>query len=190
MTRREIIKRTALLTGYALSASVIQGVLQGCQAEGKPDWQPLFFSPEQGRQVADMAETILPKTDDSPGAKDVNVHEFMDLVIKDCFKAKEQEKFIEGLTALNEQANASYGQAFSSLSLDQQLELLQQVDKEARIEAQKGQSKPFFLDFKQLAIASYFTSEQVGKEVLAYDPIPGEFEPCIPLEEVGKVWAI
>ena len=41
----------------------------------------------------------------------------------------------------------------------------------------------------ELTVLGYFTSETVGKTVLHYDPVPGRFEACIPLAEVGnRAW--
>ena len=37
------------------------------------------------------------------------------------------------------------------------------------------------------AYGQYFTSEPVGKNVLHYDPIPGQFAGCVPISEVGNV---
>lgn len=204
MTRREIIKRTALISGYALSASVIQGILSGCQAEGQPEWVPQFFSEEQGRWLAEMGETILPQTADSPGAKDVSVHEFIDLMVNHIFIPKDKENFKAGLDALNQRAMAAYGKAVDQISADQRLEFLNKEDAQAKTELEaleanppavvEGEApydkRPFFIQFKQLVIAGYFTSEKVGTEVLAFDPIPGEFNGCIPLSDVGKAWAI
>ncbi|MDB4293667.1 gluconate 2-dehydrogenase subunit 3 family protein [Maribacter sp.] len=36
----------------------------------------------------------------------------------------------------------------------------------------------------------YFSSEEVGKNIFNYDPIPGKFVGCIPLEEVRSAWAL
>jgi hypothetical protein len=42
------------------------------------------------------------------------------------------------------------------------------------------------MQIKELTVIGYFTSELVGKSVLKYDPVPGRFDPCIPLAEVGN----
>lgn len=213
MDRREAIKRTILLTGYAMSASTLTAVLHGCKAETAPDWQPAFLTPEQADLVADLGETILPHTDDSPGAKDVNVHRFIDLLLKDYTPAEDQKAFTDGLAALASQCAADNGgKAFADLSADERLAYLNQVNEnaikaieeaakqmnEANLKAMETQAPappsppPFFINLKQAIIAAYFTSEEVGTKVLAYDPIPGELRACAPLEEVsgGKVWAL
>jgi glucoside 3-dehydrogenase (cytochrome c) hitch-hiker subunit len=35
-------------------------------------------------------------------------------------------------------------------------------------------------------VLGYFTSEQVGRNVLHYDPVPGRYEACIPIDQVGR----
>jgi hypothetical protein len=43
---------------------------------------------------------------------------------------------------------------------------------------------------REFALLGYYSSEQIGKEVLVFDPIPGGYKPCIPLSEVGNAWTI
>jgi hypothetical protein len=44
---------------------------------------------------------------------------------------------------------------------------------------------------RDYTIFGYYSSEKVGKEVLNYDPIPGGFDPCVPLDELGgKSWSL
>ena len=56
-------------------------------------------------------------------------------------------------------------------------------------QASQNKEKTFFHQIKELTLLGYFTSEPVGKNVLHYDPIPGRYDGCIPLSEVGnKSW--
>lgn len=197
MDRREAIKRTALFTGFALSGSVISAVLQGCKPEAKgplADWMPKFFTKEEGLAMAEMAECILPRTD-TPGAKDVFVHEFVDLMARDCMDAGEQQKFRDGFAQLLAGCEQANSKPFHECSPEEQLAFLNAQDK-AAVEIAKAnpnlkpEDYPFFLMFKQLILIGYFTSETVGKEVLAYLPIPGRFEPCMPYAEGTPGWAL
>jgi len=53
----------------------------------------------------------------------------------------------------------------------------------------QNREKTFFHQLKELTLLGYFTSETVGKNFLHYDPIPGRFDACIPLETVGnRAW--
>ncbi len=197
MDRREALKRTALITGYALSASTIAGVLQGCQPEQKSpldEWQPAYFTKEEGLMIAEIAERILPRTD-IPGAQDVFVHEFIDLMVKDCRKAEDQARFSKGLAELMEMCKTTNGKAFLDCSEEEQLALLNQQDKAARQLVGTNpyldeEDYPFFLELKELVLTGYFTSEQIGTEVLAYLPVPGGYEGCMPYEAGTPVWSL
>ena len=54
-------------------------------------------------------------------------------------------------------------------------------------QASKNQEGTFFYQLKELTVVGYFTSETVGKTVLHYDPVPGRFDACVPIAEVGNV---
>lgn len=196
MDRREAIKRTVLLTGIALSSSTMAGLLQGCQAEAKSplgSWAPQFFTKEQGLTLAEISEVILPRTD-TPGAKDVFVHEFVDRMVASLEKPEDQKLFREGMAELMAGCEQANGQSFLDCSPEQQLALLNEQDRAARalVDANPNMDEedyPFFLKLKQLILLGYFTSEQVGAEVLAYDPVPGSYEPCRPYEAGTPAWA-
>jgi hypothetical protein len=198
MDRREAIKRTALITGYALSASAITAVLQGCQPATKADqvaqWEPVFFSKEQGVALAEIGERVLPRTD-TPGAKDVYVHEFIDQIAHQCMELEEQERLKAGYVQLLADCQQKNGKPFTECSQDEQLAFLNEQDQLARkyVEANPGldeEAYPAWLSLKQLILLGYFTSEKVGTEVLAYLPIPGTNEPCIPYEAGTPAWSL
>lgn len=202
MDRREAIKRAALLSGYALSASTISAVMQGCKADSagdlSGDWTPSYLTEDEAVLVAEIGETILPHTDDSPGAKDVNVHQFIDLMLADYVDPEDQENYRQGLQQFSEACReANGGKDFVALTPEERLTYLTTVNQEA-ISGERSENGPaaeylpFFITLKQAVFTGYFTSEAVGTEVLAYDPIPGEYQSCAPLEEVsaGRVWAL
>jgi len=62
-----------------------------------------------------------------------------------------------------------------NLSMEEQLEI----------------SDAFFQELKQQAIAYYLSTEEINTKYLNYLPVPGEYQACIPLSEIGgKAWAI
>ena len=196
MDRREAIKRTALLTGFAISSSTMASLLQGCQPEAKSpldSWAPKFFTTEQGLTLAEIGEVILPKTD-TPGAKDVFVHEFVDLIAADCEKPEDKKLFRDGMAQLMAGCEQANGQSFLDCSPEQQLAFLNEQDQAARATVDANpdlddEDYPFFLKLKQLILLGYFTSEPVGTEVLVYDPVPGVNEACRPYEAGTPDWA-
>src|SRR5687768_3381096 len=103
MDRREAIKRTALALGFAVSAPAIMGVLKGCKPAPALTYSPEFFTEDQAGLISELSEIILPRTS-TPGAKDVGVPGFIDGLLKTVYTKDEQDKFIKGLTAFNEDA--------------------------------------------------------------------------------------
>ena len=51
------------------------------------------IDPDDETMLADLTETILPKTD-TPGAKDLSAHLFALKMVDDCFTKQNQEKYI------------------------------------------------------------------------------------------------
>ena len=190
--RREALRKTALLMGAAISASAFAGLMQGCKTTPELTYVPRFFSEDQGRLVMEVAEIIIPKTD-TPGAKDVGVPGFIDTMLKDCYKKEDQDRFLEGLTAFDEEAKKAYGDSFIYCKPEQQLELVKKTHDAAVAEAKENKEakRPFILMTKELTLLGFFTSEPGATQVLQYEAVPGAYKGCLPLSEAGngKTWA-
>lgn len=193
MDRRSAIKRAALMLGYAVSASSAAAVLKGCKAAPQINWTPVYLSAEQANTISAAAERILPKTD-TPGAIEVGVPEFIDLMLRDSLKLEEQTHFQEGLNAFMEDCQTTHGQAFESCTTKEQIDFLKKYEATAKAEEGKDQSdapQPFFMALKEMTILGYLTSETIGENYLAYDPVPGGYVDCMPLSETdGKAWSL
>lgn len=193
MDRREALRRTALMMGGVLSAPAIMGVLNGCAAKPTIDWKPVFLNEDQGLLVSQVAEIIIPKTD-TPGAKDAGVPAFIDLMVKDVYSKNEQERFLSGLQAFDEEAKKAYGDPFVELDEEQQIEHVRKVH-DAALQAEKNADprphRPFILMTKELTLLGFFTSQPGATEVLQYVAVPGSYKGCIPVSEAGngKTWA-
>jgi gluconate 2-dehydrogenase gamma chain len=190
MNRREAIQRAAMVLGYAVAAPTMMGVLNGCKATPELAFKPAFLSEDQARLVAEVAEIIIPKTD-TPGAKDVGVPSFIDLILKDCYKKEDQDRYLAGLTEFDNAAKTAYGDLFLDLDPEQQVEHVKKTH-DAAVTAEKSgevKDRPFILMTKELTVTGFFTSEVGATQVLQYAPVPGAYKGCVPLAEVGKTWA-
>jgi len=193
MDRREALKRTAWIMGGAVSAPAIMGILKGCTAKPTIDWKPAFLSSDQGVLVTQVAEIIIPKTD-TPGAKDVGVPGFVDTLVKDCFPKEDQDNFLSGLKAFDEEAKKEYGDPFAELDAKDQgafVKKLHDAAVKAENETTPAPKRPFILHMKELTMLGFFTSEPGASQVLQYSPVPGAYKGCVPLKEAGngKTWA-
>lgn len=192
MDRREAIRRTAWIMGGVVSAPAIMGVLKGCQSRPGVDFKPEFLSQDEASIVSEIAEIIIPKTD-TPGAKEAGVPAFIDQMLKEVYSEEDQKRFTDGLHAFDQEAKDAYGDAFLDLDAEQQAEFVRKKHDEA-IEAPpsaSGGERPFIMRMKELTMLGFFTSEPGATQVLQYDPVPGAYHGCIPLEEAGngKTWA-
>ncbi len=197
MERREALKLSAGFLGYSLSGVVFSSMLNGCKVDTSEDWTPVFFTKEQANTIAEMAEHILPKTD-TPGAKDVLVHRFMDKLISDCYTDQEKKAFLKGLEDFQAECTNKTGKRFEDCTTEEK-NIICAAQEEIPYEPAmylwgnkiKDEKKvTFYRQAKGLVLFGYFSSEEVGKNVLNYDPIPGKFVGCVPLEEIGNAWAL
>src|SRR5256885_2051675 len=192
--RREALRRAALLLGGALSASTVAGVLAGCEARRTPDgaWAPRALSSDQLDLVATIAEHILPETD-TPGARAVGVHRFIDAMLADSFPDEERWHFLAGLSDVDARAQRSCGRAFLRCATLEQRAVLDQLDREAFAATASPPDRlpvPFFRTMKELTLVGYYTSEAGATRELGHEPVPGRFEGCVPLDQIGRAWAV
>lgn len=88
------------------------------------------------------------------------------------------------------------GKSFTDCSTDERDEILKEMESiplnpDRYIwgnRVSKGEPNSFYRQLKGQILFAYFSSEQVGKQVFSYDPVPGKFVGCIPLAEVGNAW--
>src|SRR3954468_7542298 len=130
MNRREAIQRAGLVLGYAVSAPVLAGIMNGCKAAPELTYKPVFFDNDQAAIVSEVAQIIIPKTD-TPGAKEAGVPSFIDQVLRECYKKRDQQRFLESVKAFDEEARKSQGDSFMDLNAAKQTELVTRINKEA-----------------------------------------------------------
>jgi hypothetical protein len=200
MNRRELLQRVAMLMGGAISAPAVLAVLNGCSPKPGATWQPLFLSKEEGAVVEAVADLIIPRTD-TPGAREVGVPAFIDVILKDVYPTEDQARFVSGLKDFDAEAQRAHGKPFLELQPARQLSFLQQThaaaaaaekERDAAKEVPASQRKrPFVLMMKELTLLGFFTSQVGATQVLQYEAVPGRFQPCVPVAEAGngKTWA-
>lgn len=182
MNRRRAIKQVSSVMGGALSGSLILGVMSGCKAEVALDWTPEALTPQETMITATLAELILPATS-TPGAKEARVERFIDTMIAGYLTEAQRSEFMNGLAKLEKRK-------FLKKTPAEQREIVAELALEARKQKENSGTKPFFLLAKEMTLLGFFTSEIGATQVLIYDPVPGGYQGCVPLSEVGgKTWA-
>jgi hypothetical protein len=183
-----------------LTASAIATALQGCKKEPEgttavvpeKDWSPAFLDKDQLDLVADLSETLIPETEKAPGAKAVKVHQYIDDELQNFYRPAEQYRFLQGLNDVQARAQAAHNKRFQDCTAEEKAQLLNTLEQETQKleDAGNTQGPLFFRMLKNMTFNGYFTSEKVCKEVLKFDPIPGEYNGCIALADVGGLWTL
>ncbi|GAA4421594.1 gluconate 2-dehydrogenase subunit 3 family protein [Nibrella viscosa] len=196
MNRRDALLRVATLVGATVSLPALADTLEASAAARAVSGKPLLFTADQDAMVAEMAEVIIPTTS-TPGAKAAKVNEVIDIVLKDCYREPEQKRFLEGLVTTNKISKDAYNKSFVECDNAQRIDVMKKLETQAKQE--RGQMMqgpadkrytPFFFMLKDLTLMGYFTSEIGATQALAYVPVPGRFEGCVPLKPGQKAWAI
>ena len=194
MNRREALKTTLLAMGYTISVPAVISIFESCNSNTSQKWKTEFFSAWQANVIGEMAETILPRTK-TPGAKDLNIDRFIDKIVKQVFSQGDQQVFLKGMEAFEKKCKDTNGKDFISCSPAQRSELLKEMEKISDktpssvwgIVMKNTGHLPFYRQVKSLVLLGYFTSEETGKKILVYDPVPGEYQADIPLTKAGNI---
>jgi hypothetical protein len=190
ITRREAVRRLTVLLGGAASASTITALLSGCEASPPPaDWTPAALSNGQIDLLRVVVDRIIPRTD-TPGASDVGVPAFIDLMLDRWAGADERERFLTGLDGLDRLMREEQGSTFLAADADTQAALLTRLDADAV--AARGEDVdplPFFARLKEWTLVGYYTSQAGATEELRWLATPGRYEGDLPLQEVERTWA-
>jgi gluconate 2-dehydrogenase gamma chain len=127
----------------------------------KANYRPSYFSPSEYRTIDVLTGLIIPK-DESPGAQEAGVSEFIDFMAAHGEK-QIQQPMRDGLQWLDSTAKKGYGASFTRLSPEQQTVILKRVaDREGDREGQT-----FFRLIRRYTVMGYYTSA-VGLQELDF----------------------
>ena len=191
MNRREYIQKTSLFLGYSLAAGTIMDLLVACEQNSNQNWKPVFFTKSEAAVLSAITDTICPKTK-TPGANEIGVPQFIDLLVQTLLNKEQQLFYKEGLKEIEQDAKKRFNKGFVNCTLQEKETILIDLDKSSAPAPMTMWGKPmeenpaplsFYRKIKSLTLMAYFTSKKIGKEYLAYDPIPGTFQACIPYHD-------
>jgi hypothetical protein len=128
--------------------------------------------------LAELAETILPKTD-TPGAKDLSAHLFALKMVNDCYTKPNQEKYIQGMKDFESYVMKKTGKSFTENNASERQAIVAELDQQKT--ATDGMAF-FYQSTKKLTIQAYTTCEYYLTKIRGYKMIPGRFQGCIPLK--------
>jgi hypothetical protein len=183
VTRRTALKAGSVVLGGALFTS--SALLTACSGErAAPPASTAGISADDAQLLEEIADTILPTTPGSPGAKAAGVAPIVALLVNDCYDAPAQRRIRDGLQAFRALCADRCGGAFTRLSPSERETLLAGVDAEA---VKAGDAHWFHLA-RELSLRAYFSSETGMTQALRYVRVPGRWTGCLPLQPGQPAW--
>jgi len=188
MNRRDAVKAGTALVGAALFAS--SGVLAACGTDerqardARAKAAPGVLSGDDQALMEEIADTLLPDTPASPGAKAAGAGAAIQLLLTDCYEPAAQQRVVRGLRDFRAACRAQQHADFASLPRPTREQLLRGVDAEAR----KAPDTHWFALAREVAERAYWSSETGTTKALRYVRVPGHFTGCMPLAPNQPAW--
>jgi hypothetical protein len=126
--------------------------------------------------LAEIVETIIPETE-TPGAKSLQVHQFVLRMIQDCYGEPAQVILKDGLITIDQVANGAFTKNFTDLDATQRTAVLAHLQASA-----EPATKQFIGMVKNLTIQGYLNSEYVLVNIMEYKMAPGFYHGCVPIK--------
>ncbi|MFV8226048.1 gluconate 2-dehydrogenase subunit 3 family protein [Christiangramia aquimixticola] len=208
MKRRQALKNIGLGAGLFIVGPSAFSLLQSCKNEHEYDWQPTYLSASHGFALKQILDVILPATD-TPGASDLNIAQFIDEYMDKVADPERAEKFRHSADAFTRAFQKEFDKSpeegkkedFENIvkkylkatpavqqeymKRNSETQDAQDAESEVKIDDDAG-AYAYLSNVRQMGIWAWKTSEQVGENVLWYDPIPGQYIPCGPVDELGN----
>ena len=157
-------RRDALKAALIASSAILGACRTGRTARSR------VLSDEDQVLAEEIADTLLPTTDGSPGAKAAGTGAAMNLILSDCYKREEQRAVSEGLERFR-------AKNFLELSRADRETFMRSVGRQA-----------WFQPVRDLALGAYFSSETGMTQALRYVRVPGKYVGCMPLGPGQPAW--
>ncbi|MDH5610188.1 MAG: gluconate 2-dehydrogenase subunit 3 family protein [Cyclobacteriaceae bacterium] len=181
-------RREALSISLAATGGIMLGgsFWQSCSQQPYPY---ALFTQQDMDILNDLADTLIPDTDTSQGAKKANVGEFVQLYVTDCLAAVQQQIVLEGYARFKKDCLEEWSKPFHRLSAESKQSLVDRLIRESEAHADQ-QSPHYFGIMRRIILRGYFTSEIGMTQCLRYVPIPGYQKGVIPYQAGEKLWAL
>ncbi|MGP0021589.1 MAG: gluconate 2-dehydrogenase subunit 3 family protein [Candidatus Sulfotelmatobacter sp.] len=125
-------------------------------------YRPQFFTAAEYAMVERLTEIIIP-SDDTPGAKEAGVAEFIDFMV--ASDPEPQYPFRVGLAWLNAHAEQTNGRRFVELTPDEQTSLLEPLGFKDKARPGVESGVRFFNLMREFTVTGFYTSEIGFKEL-------------------------
>lgn len=168
LQRREILRIMTLAAaaapfpGFSRWAFALGSPSRGMEQIRPAKYKPQFFSDGEYAVVERLAEIIIP-SDETPGAKEAGVAEFIDFMISR--DRDQQYPFRTGISWLNAHSERLLGKPFPALSEKEQVEILEPLAYKAKYREGEEDGREFFRRMREMTTMGFYTTEIGYKEL-------------------------
>lgn len=147
----------------------------------------LQVTQSQKQLLGDISNTIIP-AGEIKGALDIEVPDFILVMVNDCMNSEQQKQFTEGLKNFPSYVKSAQGNSFASLGTKEKVVLSgQALEGDDTEEGLKNKAISYFLNTtKRFTIQGYMASEYIQSEVIPYSLIPGAYNGSVLISDVQK----
>lgn len=141
------------------------------------DSRLLALTPAQMATVVALADTILPATD-TPGAVEVGVPAFIDLLVAEWYGDEDKADLLRGLEGIEARSRTATGKGFAEGDPAARASVLGTIDGKP---GEKGSLEAAYRRLKDAIVYGYVTSERISTALATTPIIPGRFDGCVPV---------
>ena len=170
MNRRDLLKKGVYgLAGVTLSSTLIS-TLQSCSSIEK--YSPLYFSKTEFSLLSNIIDFLIPKTE-TPGALDMKVPQFIDIIISETYNNESKNNFSNKLKLLIEDFKSNNIELSDYYSIKSKF--VNDFNNKTHLE--------IYNQIRDLTVWGFKTSKEIALNVLNYNPIPGYQLGCIDIDK-------
>lgn len=174
MNRRIALRHLALISGGL-------ALIPSCDFSSDDilaAYENLKVTASQKLLLGSISDTIIP-AGELKGALELEVPDFILVMVNDCMSEENQKLFSTGLTAFPDFAKNTAGKKYDKLSTKEKEDLIQtglDLQPEENPEGEKDKAVSYFLNTtKRLTMQGYMASEYIQTEIIPYSLIPGPY---------------
>ncbi|MFN3998947.1 gluconate 2-dehydrogenase subunit 3 family protein [Algoriphagus sp.] len=185
MNRRIALRHLALISGGLV-------LIPSCDFSSDDilaAYQNLKVTASQKNLLGAISDTIIP-AGEIKGALNLEVPDFILVMVNDCFTKENQEKFTAGLLAFPNYVQKTSGKKYEALSTKEKEELIltgTKLEGDDTAEGKERANISYFLNStKRFTIQGYMASEYIQTEIIPYSLIPGEYNGAVLISDLQK----
>ncbi len=169
---------TLIYSGSLLS------LLESCRrdAQNGVAWSPAYLNRNQARTISELCAIILPEQEDLPGALSLGIPQFIDKYLNECASDEERETVQKAFQKFDAQLTEQSGHSVEKSQLDDYMVILKQ-----NFDSPDTRNEAFDLLnwVRGKAIWAWQNNKTIAEDLFWYDPIPGKWVGCRPMNEDG-----